>query len=98
MSKSDIFVISLKNDLREKDLTLFDAAGAAKISLRQFYRHIEGQTKQGVTPIDTVIELKREGVISPRTVDSYIESIRTRLNFKRKKKRPPFWKRSLKNA
>lgn len=98
MSINDLFAVSLRRDLREKDLTLFDAAGAAKISLRQFYRHIEGQTKQGLMPIDTVIELKREGVISPRTVDSYIQGIRERLNFKRKKKRPPFWKRPVKNA
>ncbi len=98
MSINDLFAVSLRRDLREKGLTLFDAAEAAKISLRQFYRHIEGQTKQGVTPIDTVIELKKEGVISPRTVDSYIESIRTRLSFKRKKKRPLMFKRPLRNA
>jgi hypothetical protein len=90
MSISDLFTVSLRVDLRERGLTLFDAAEAAKMSPRQFARHVRGETKQGLMPIDTVIELRREGVISPRTVDNYIETIRTRLNFKRKKKRPLF--------
>lgn len=98
MPNNDLFAVSLRRDLREKGLTLFDAAEAAKISLRQFDRHIKGQTKQGLVPLDTVIELKKEGVISPRTVDSYVESIRTRLSFKRKKKRPLMFKRPLRNA
>jgi hypothetical protein len=98
MSKGDQFATSLYIDLKYRRMSFKDAAEAAKISPRQLDRQIKGQTKQGLMPIDTVIELKREGVISPRTVDSYIESIRTRLNFKRKKKRPPFWKRPVKNA
>ena len=98
MTTHDQFTTNIVLDLKYRRMTLEEAAEAAKISPRQFYRHIKGQTKQGLMPIDTVIELKREGVISPRTVDSYIDSIRSRLNFKRKKKRPPFWKRPVKNA
>jgi hypothetical protein len=47
MSNTDTFNQALRSDIRENGLTLENAADKAKVSLRQFHRHIRGETKQG---------------------------------------------------
>lgn len=86
MPKSDHFVTSLKDDMRFKGLTYADAAELAKVSLRQFSRQVKGDNKQGVMPLETVAELRKEGVISHKTAQFYLEIIKKELMLKKKRK------------
>lgn len=79
MSKYDTFTEALRNDLRERGATLADAAEAAKISLRQFNRHVRGEIKGEVMPYQTVAELRRESMISEGTVGYYVREVEDKI-------------------
>ena len=46
MSDYDPFVISLRNDIKAQGMGLADVADKAKMSLRQFARHLRGARNQ----------------------------------------------------
>ncbi len=52
----------------------------------QLHRHIKGENKGGIRPLDTVVELRREGLMSKETAQRYLEIIRLELLLKKKKK------------
>lgn len=87
MSNTDTFNQALRSDIRENGLTLENAADKAKVSIRQFHRHIRGETKQGIMPLETAAELRKEGVMSRETAERYIEVIKTVIRLKKKKGR-----------
>ena len=86
MPKNDLFTLSLRQELRANRLTLEAAADKAKKSHRQFLRELRGETKQGMMQIETVAELKKEGVISDNVVEAWWTVKRQQLKFKGKKK------------
>ncbi len=79
MPKADTFTEALRNDLRERGATLADAAEAAKISLRQFNRHVRGEIKGEVMPYQTVAELRRENMIGEDTVGYYVQEVEDKI-------------------
>lgn len=92
MPNQDTFSEALKDDIRRQGLTLEKAADRANMGIRQFHRHIKGENKGGIMPLDTVVELRREGLMSKETAQRYLEIIRLELLLKKKKK--PRTKRS----
>ncbi len=88
MSEYDPFIISLRNDFKTQGIRLPEAADKAKMSLRQFARHLRGETKEGIMPVRTVAELRKEQVISAQTAEAYLQGIKRELRLK--KERPLF--------
>lgn len=84
MPKSDPFTLALKADLKSHNITQQEAANKAKKSFKQFTRELRGETSQGMMTIETVAELKKEGVISEHTVDAWWQTKKQILRLKRK--------------
>ena len=103
MSKADTFIDFLYRDIRVQGFGLDDAAYKAKVSPRQFKRQIKGENREGIMPLDTAAELRKEGVISRETALCYLEEstqkIKTALRLKAKKKkgRGNRWTLTIKN-
>ena len=87
MSDYDPFVISLRNDIKAQGMGLADVADKAKMSLRQFARHLRGETKEGIMPVRTVAELRKEQVISVQTAEAYLQGIKRELRLKKEETR-----------
>ena len=83
MPKVDSFTLSLRTDLKGNHVTLETAASLAKKSFRQFTRELRGETKQGLMPIETLAELKKEGVITENTVDQWFVNMRQKYRLKK---------------
>ena len=86
MPNQDTFSEALKDDIRGQGMTLEKAADRVSVSLRQFHRHMNGETRDGLMPLDTVVELRREGLMSKETAQRYLEIIRLEIFLKKKKK------------
>lgn len=87
MPNADTFNEAVRADIRQSGLTLAGAADKAKVSLRQFHRYIRGEGKLGIMPLETVAELRKEGVMSRDTAAKYLEVIKTEIRFKKEKGR-----------
>lgn len=87
MPNADTFTEALRSDIKQNGLTVAGAADRAKVSRRQFYRHIQGETKQGIMPLETVAELRKEGIMSRETAAKYLEVIKAEIRLKKKKGR-----------
>lgn len=85
MPNADTFNAAVRADLKQQGITLAVAANKAKVSLRQFNRHIRGETKTGIMPLETAAELRREGIMSQETAERYIEAIKAEIRLKNKK-------------
>jgi hypothetical protein len=85
--KNDFFSTALRSDLKKNNLTLEMAAERAKKSFRQFTRELRGETKLGLMSLETLAELRKEGVITENTVDAWWQTARGHLRFKASRKR-----------
>lgn len=87
MPENDPFIVSLKTDWKAKKLTIPVVAELICMSPRQFARHLRGETKEKIMPVQTVAELSKNGAISQETKERYLERIRVEIKAKYHRKR-----------
>lgn len=82
MPTCDNFTTLVKNDYKNRGLTIPDVADRVGISPRQFVRQLQGETKVGMMPLATVSDLKRAKIVSESTAKAYIRVIADELGIK----------------